>query len=107
MTTDWAMLDACIAAAGKARTVLKIVVFDEVDYAYAREVAERYPMLPVYLQPGNHTPPPPEDDSAMVDQTGLDARMRWLVDRVTEEKWYDARVLPQLHVSLWGNKRGV
>ena len=31
----------------------------------------------------------------------------WLVDKVTEDRWFEARVLPQLHVLLWGNKRGV
>lgn len=107
MQTDWAMLQACIDAANGAPTVLKIVVFDEGDYLYARDVAARHPDLPVYLQPGNHTPPPPEDDTATVDQTGIDARMRWLVDRVIADHWYAARVLPQLHVMLWGNKRGV
>ena len=89
------------------RTVLKIVIFDEADYLWAREVAGRYPDLPLYLQPGNHTPPPPEDDSAVVDRDGLDARMRWLVDRVVGDGWFAAHVLPQLHVTLWGNQRGV
>jgi len=107
MQTDWALLGDSIKAGQGAETVLKIVVFDETDYAYARGVAARHPDLPVYLQPGNHTPPPPEDDMANVDQAGLDSRMRWLVDRVTGDKWYDAKVLPQLHVMLWGNKRGV
>lgn len=107
MQTDWAMLQACIDAGRGAPTVLKIVVFDEADYLYARDVAARHPDLPVYLQPGNHTPPPPEDDTATVDQAGIDARMRWLVDRVIDDRWYGARVLPQLHVMLWGNKRGV
>ena len=107
MTTDWGLVAECVEAGQGTQTVLKIVVFNEADFAYAREAASRFPQLPVYLQPGNHTPPPPEDDTAVVDQDGIDARMRWLVDRVTEEKWYDARVLPQLHVSLWGNKRGV
>ena len=107
METDWAALQACVAAAGDAPSALKIVVFDEADFAYARDVAARHPGLPVYLQPGNHTPPPPDDDSATVDQAGIDARMRWLVDRVIAEGWHEARVLPQLHVMLWGNKRGV
>ncbi|RBI74527.1 7-carboxy-7-deazaguanine synthase QueE [Roseovarius sp. TE539] len=107
MDTDWALLRGCVDAAQGAQTVLKIVVFDEADYAYARDVAARYPQLPVYLQPGNHTPPPPEDDAATVDQDGVDARMRWLVERVTGDRWFEARVLPQLHVMLWGNKRGV
>jgi 7-carboxy-7-deazaguanine synthase len=33
--------------------------------------------------------------------------MRWLVDRVIRDGWFAAKVLPQLHVMLWGNKRGV
>ena len=107
MDTDWARVAECIAAAKGAETVLKIVVFDEADFAYARQAAARFPDLPVYLQPGNHTPPPPGDDTARVDHAGIEARMRWLVDRVMAEKWYAAKVLPQLHVSLWGNKRGV
>lgn len=107
MDTDWARVAECVAAAGAAKTVLKIVVFDEDDFAYARDAAARFPDLPVYLQPGNHTPPPPGDDAAEVDHAGIEARMRWLVERVTAQKWYAARVLPQLHVSLWGNKRGV
>ncbi|WP_294621136.1 7-carboxy-7-deazaguanine synthase QueE [uncultured Roseovarius sp.] len=107
MQLDWDIFDDCIKAGQGAETVLKIVIFDEVDYLWARDVAARYPDLPVYLQPGNHTPPPPEDDTAQVDQEGVDARMLWLVDRVMEDKWYEARVLPQLHVMLWGNKRGV
>lgn len=107
MHTDWALLQGCIDAAQGARKVLKIVVFDEDDYTYARDVAARHPGLPIYLQPGNHTPPPPEDDTATVDQEGIDARMRWLVDKVIADRWHAATVLPQLHVMLWGNKRGV
>lgn len=87
--------------------VLKIVIFDEADYIWARQVAGRYPALPLVLQPGNHTPPPPGDDSAVVDHEGIAARMRWLVGRVTADGWFAARVLPQLHVTLWGNRRGV
>ena len=42
-----------------------------------------------------------------VDQPGLMARFRWLVDRVAQDRWFDATVLPQLHVLAWGNERGV
>lgn len=107
MTVDWRAFDECVAAGKDAKTVLKIVIFDEADYLWARDVAGRYPSLPVCLQPGNHTPPPPGDDSAAVDQMGIDARMRWLVDRAVGDGWFAARVLPQLHVMLWGNRRGV
>lgn len=107
METDWAMLAACVDAGQGVETVLKIVVFDETDYAYARAAAARFGDLQVCLQPGNHTPPPPGEDSATVDRAGIDARMRWLVARVAQDRWYGVRVLPQLHVMLWGNKRGV
>lgn len=108
METDWRAFDDCLqSAAGKPQLALKIVVFDERDYAYARDAAARYPHLPLYLQPGNHTPPPPDDDDATVDIDGIIDRMLWLVGKVTEDRWFEARVLPQLHVLLWGNKRGV
>jgi len=29
------------------------------------------------------------------------------VEKVTSDGWFAARVLPQLHVLLWGNRRGV
>ena len=107
METDWDILQDCVEAGRGAETVLKLVVFDGGDYTYARDVAARYPDLPIYLQPGNHTPPPPEDDQAQVDQAGIDDRMNWLIERAAQDHWYEARVLPQLHVMLWGNKRGV
>lgn len=108
MTTDWNAFDACLdAAQGKPEIILKIVVFDDADYRFARDAAARHPDLPVYLQPGNHTPPPAHADDAPVDQAGLTEKMLWLVDCVTKDRWFEARVLPQLHVLLWGNKRGV
>ncbi len=107
MTYDRAILADCVEAAGDGpQTVLKFVVFDAEDFAFAREVSAQFPALPVYLQPGNHTPPP-ADGEGNVDIDGLTERMRWLVDVVAGERWFSARVLPQLHVMLWGNRRGV
>lgn len=108
METDWDAFDACLRLAGKGPQItLKIVVFDDDDYAYARDVAARYTTFPVYLQPGNHTPPPPDCDSVKVDIDGIMDRMLWLIDKVAADRWFEARVLPQLHVLLWGNRRGV
>lgn len=108
MATDWQKLADCIAAAGpRTKTVLKVVVFDESDYAFARDAADRHPDLPLYLQPGNHTPPPPENSDAPCDMEGIMDRMRWLIDRVTEDRLYSATVLPQLHTLVWGNLRAV
>ncbi|WP_244630857.1 7-carboxy-7-deazaguanine synthase QueE [Aureimonas sp. ME7] len=106
MVPDWDAFAACVAAAGPARVMMKIVVFDEADYAFARGAARRFPNLPLVLQPGNpagkHAR---EDDPA--DLEALAACMRWLVDAVVADGWFQPRVLPQLHVFLWGNRKGV
>jgi 7-carboxy-7-deazaguanine synthase len=110
MTTDWNALEACIAATkGQARCALKIVVFDEADYAFARAATARCPRLPIYLQVGNSAPLHAAA-KAMPDEVDfgeLMGRLRWLVDRTVSDRWFDATVLPQLHVLAWGNKRGV
>lgn len=108
MITKWADVEACLdAAQGKPLIVLKFVVFDDEDYSYAKAAAQRYPHLPVYLQPGNHTPPSPDTDDPIVDIAGIMRRLDWLVEKVTQDRWFGARVLPQLHVLLWGNARAV
>lgn len=103
MKTDWKAFDACLEAAGKKPDIsLKIVVQDDTDYDYARITAEKYPQLPLYLQPLNHAP-----ENSNADTEGIMERMRWLVDKVVQDQWHDACILPQLHVLLWGNQRGV
>jgi 7-carboxy-7-deazaguanine synthase len=109
MTTDWDALDACVSIGKQGpRCVLKIVVFDDIDYSYARTVSARHPPLPIYLQVGNPAPlkqaAKPLPDEAEVDD--LLARFRWLVGKVTADHWFTATVLPQLHVLACGNKRG-
>jgi 7-carboxy-7-deazaguanine synthase len=44
---------------------------------------------------------------AQPDIDDLLQRFRWLVRKVTADRWFAATVLPQLHVLAWGNKRGV
>jgi hypothetical protein len=41
------------------------------------------------------------------DIDDLMRRLRWLVGKVTADRWCAATVLPQLHVLAWGSKRGV
>ena len=101
MDTDWAKLDACVKAGGAAQIALKCVVFDEADYAYAREVSARFPHLSMTLQPGNHK------SEGEAEAEALRARLQWLAERAANDRWYEARVLPQLHVMIWGNKKGV
>jgi 7-carboxy-7-deazaguanine synthase len=103
MNTDWQKLQECVDAAGTAAVSLKLVVEDEEDYQFARQAAKRFTQLPVYLQPCNVSSDGDGDFAG--NQASLE-RLRWLVARVLADGWYEARVLPQLHVLLWGNKRG-
>jgi 7-carboxy-7-deazaguanine synthase len=96
---------------------IKVVVFDDVDYAYARDLfgwversfggyqagAGDYGM---FLSVGNPDPDLAANGSQLAG-TLLD-RLAWLADRVAADpEMGDVRVLPQLHVLLWGNRRGV
>ena len=107
-TVDWSAFEACLVAAQSAgdkagRIVMKIVIFDDRDYDWARQVAEKYPELPLYLQPGNLE----VDPTVAVDPQVLADKLLWLVEKVMADCWFAPKVLPQLHVLLWGNKRGV
>jgi 7-carboxy-7-deazaguanine synthase len=103
-TADWEAFEACLAAAeGAGQIVMKIVIFDDRDYAWAQRAAKRYPTLHLYLQPGN----PEVDPAVPVDPQDLSDKLLWLVEKVMADGWFAPRVLPQLHVLLWGNKRGV
>jgi 7-carboxy-7-deazaguanine synthase len=109
MATDWTKIEACLEAAGeRVRRVLKIVIFDDADYIYARTAAKHFPKLPVYLQVGNPVSlNAPASPSVEPDIGALMGRLRWLAGRVAVDRWFEAVVLPQLHVLAWGNKRGV
>jgi len=110
LTVDSDGVGKCLEAArGQPQCVLKIVVFDDDDYRYAKDLAARYPALPVYLQVGNPAPLGAKGGvlREQVDGDELLRRFRWLVDKVTADRWFTASVLPQLHVLAWGNKRGV
>ncbi|AIQ52985.1 7-carboxy-7-deazaguanine synthase QueE [Paenibacillus sp. FSL R7-0331] len=105
MVTDWEKLDDIInrlRLAGKAAHSLKVVVFNEEDFAYARNVHRRYPEIPMYLQPGNEDVTEPGDISAR-----LLGRLEWLFNLVIADPAMNrVRVLPQLHALIWHNKRG-
>lgn len=105
MAMDWAKLADCVTSAGsQTRVALKIVVFDEADYQYARAVSAALPQLPVYLQVGTR---PQGDIGNDAPVNSIEPSLNWLLGRVTSDGWNDVTVLPQLHVLLWGHKRGV
>ncbi|MFD3189399.1 7-carboxy-7-deazaguanine synthase QueE [Sedimentitalea sp. HM32M-2] len=101
---DWAAFETCLTTAKNCpNVVMKIVIFDDTDYAWSRAVAENHPRLPLFLQPGN----PDVDPDLPVDLRTATDRLLWLIEKVTDDGWFTPRVLPQLHVLVWGNRRGV
>ncbi|MEW9109535.1 MAG: 7-carboxy-7-deazaguanine synthase QueE [Cytobacillus gottheilii] len=105
MTTDFNMLDTIIGKLQATNTSLKVVVFDDEDYLYAKNVHLRYPEVPFFLQVGN-------SDNQTADNQQLLAQLiekyEWLIDKaMVDDELKDVKVLPQLHTYIWGNKRGV
>ncbi|MEK4851899.1 7-carboxy-7-deazaguanine synthase QueE [Paenibacillus sp. FSL H7-0756] len=105
MATDWDRLDEImhrVADNGKSSHSLKVVVFNQEDYEYARKVHFRYPEVPLFLQPGNDNVTEEGDISGR-----LLGRLEWLFQLVIADPQMNrARVLPQLHALIWHNKRG-
>jgi len=86
-------------------TSLKVVVFNEEDYQFAKTVYKRYPTIPFFLQVGNEDSQT-DDHQLLINQ--LIQQYEKLINKVmVDEEFKDVKVLPQLHTYLWGNKRGV
>lgn len=105
MKTDWDKLDEIMLRVGnhgEAAHSLKVVVFNQEDYEYARKVHFKYPEVPLFLQPGNDNVTEEGDISGR-----LLGRLEWLFNLVIADPQMNrARVLPQLHALIWHNKRG-
>ncbi|MCM3587584.1 7-carboxy-7-deazaguanine synthase QueE [Mesobacillus maritimus] len=110
MTTDFEVLDGIVQRLKQAENPhhqfsLKIVVFDDRDLEYAKDVYRRYPGVPFYLQVGNEDMGNLDNAKLVSDLIG---KYEWLIDQVTmDAELNDVKVLPQLHTYVWGNKRGV
>jgi 7-carboxy-7-deazaguanine synthase len=105
MVTDFDKLDRFMEKLADVNASLKIVIFDEDDFKFAEEVHLRYPAVPFFLQTGNDDITT-TDDAFLVPK--LLQRYEWLIElAVNSPVMNDAKVLPQLHALVWGNKRGV
>ena len=79
----------------------KFVIRDEIDEHLLRELLKRFPLfkkhqLPIILQP--------EGDLAI---SNYPTALAFLAERVRDSFWNDyyVRVLPQLHIIVWGRKK--
>lgn len=91
------------------RTCLKVPVFDETDYLFARELHLQMEPLPFYLSVvtrmgGLHGD---FDGGAIDTQEDVINRYKWLVERASKDNVFgDVAIFPQLHVLLWSHDRG-
>ncbi|PIC64652.1 7-carboxy-7-deazaguanine synthase QueE [Sporosarcina sp. P13] len=105
MCTDFSKLDSFMAKLIDSNASLKIVIFDEIDFRFAEFVHLRYPSFPFFLQTGNDDCTTTDDDHLV---SKLLKRYEWLINLAIHSPiMNDAKVLPQLHTLVWGNKRGV
>ncbi|UKM63145.1 radical SAM superfamily protein [Weizmannia phage Youna2] len=111
MKTDFNKLDniinkldnMAVIAGQQPNHTLKVVVFDDADFEFAKEVHKRYPHIEFYVSVGN------VDAKEEGDISGrLLRKLDWLWNKVLEDpEANDFRPLPQLHTLVWANKRGV
>ncbi len=114
--TNWASLSS-----HGTKIAYKFVVFDDADFEWAAEqyalIKEHRPSTDIYLQAGTPVPNEAEltERAAAGDTAGdwvaihnMADSYRWLVEKwLNCGKMRDAIVLPQLHVLVWGRRKGV
>lgn len=104
MKPNLQILDEVIDQCVKETLNLKVVVFDDEDYEFAKQMHHRYPDIPFYLQVGN----PYLDDEVENHTARLLKRYEDLVEKVMRSNdMNQVYVLPQLHTLLWSNMKGV
>ncbi|GGI39317.1 7-carboxy-7-deazaguanine synthase QueE [Mammaliicoccus stepanovicii] len=103
MKPNLPILDDVINKCNLESLSLKVVIFDDEDYNFAKMIHNRYPEVPFYLQVGN----PYLDDTVDNHTERLLEKYEQLIDKVMNDTLNDIYVLPQLHTLLWSNKKGV
>lgn len=95
------------------KSFLKVVVFDQRDYAFAAMMHNEFPELPFFLSAGNDAGAtvgnPDRVDERLPDQVADDLiyKGRWLANMaMVDRTMKDARVQMQQHVLYWGNEKG-
>lgn len=84
---------------GTTAVDLKVPIFDEADLEFAKTYVENFPKIRMFLSVGN-------DQGVDTSETLL-RKYQWLIETTLATPGFtDVRILPQLHVLVWGNDRG-
>lgn len=105
METNWGILDQVVSRLEEAGTnfTLKVVIFDDEDFEFAKYVERRYVPPVFYVSVGNVDAHEEGDISGRLLRS-----LDWLWEKVLKDpECNDWRPLPQLHTLVWANRRGV
>ncbi|MDR0300334.1 MAG: 7-carboxy-7-deazaguanine synthase QueE [Streptococcaceae bacterium] len=105
MKNSWSIFDKIIQQleADGINHSIKIVIFDETDLDFAREVFRKYSTSKQYLSLGNDELETEEDISAY-----LLRKLDWLWEKILDDPDFnETKALPQLHTLVYANKRGI
>jgi len=69
---------------------LKFIIKDNIDYVYAKKILDLYNIK-----------------AEIIFQPVYSTSLRWLCEKVLEDKLINVRTLPQIHKIIWGDVRGV
>lgn len=105
MKNSWSLFDKIVRQleSDHVNYSIKIPVFDEADFEFAREVFRKYPESQQYLSVGNANS---NEEGNISDR--LLKKLDWLWEKVLNDPDFNnAKPLPQLHTLIYANKRGV
>jgi len=113
-STSHNTLRAFLTEQWNRNTYLKIVIFTDDDYGYAREMHREFPNQPMFLSIGTPAFLQPTvgdpDHFRHPNWYARDAvgkRFKQVAERMCQDKeMRDVKLLPQLHVVAWGVERG-
>lgn len=94
----------------RGRLVLKIVIFDDQDYEYAKDIFSLFPDYERWIQVGNPSVVGIPKEGDILHRIGLLESLRELAELLIEDGhplMQEVRVTPQLHTLMWGNARAV
>lgn len=82
-------MDFSLFEALEEKDQLKFVIADLEDYEYARKILASSDVK-----------------ASVIFQPVYGSRADWIAERILQDGMTDARILPQFHKTLWGEKRG-
>lgn len=97
----------CIQDSLGSAVSIKIPLLDQQDLEFAARVRGLYPHLPMIVQPVNLTLDAGKAGEYLHRLSLLDGLTQLARDVLGRQDLLGVQVLPQLHVLMWGNKRGV